>query len=111
MTTPDLVSPPERVLVVGPRGLDVLRLLWQHGPATVRELLTWLSTDPPLAYQTIMTICLRLTEKGLLERRLATNADEMARYRPAYIYTPLVRNAAQLPHVAAPEPTAHRRPR
>jgi predicted transcriptional regulator len=57
MTKSDPVSPPERVLVVGPRGLDVLRLLWQHGPTTVRQLLGWLTTDTPLSYQTIMTVC------------------------------------------------------
>jgi len=45
-----------------------MRLLWTRGPATVRQLLTWLIADPPIGYQTIMTVCLRLTERGLLER-------------------------------------------
>src|SRR6266545_3265695 len=76
--------------LLGPRQDDVIRLILTRGPATVRQLLTWLTADPPISYQNIMTICVRLTEKGLLERRLATNADESARYGQAYVYTPRV---------------------
>jgi len=83
-STQDLAS------LLGPRQADVMRLLWTRGPATVRQLLTWLTADPPISYQNIMTICVRLTEKGLLERRLATNADESARYGQAYVYAPRV---------------------
>ena len=83
-STQDLAS------LLGPRQADVMRLLWTRGPATVRQLLTWLTADPPISYQNIMTICERLTEKGLLERRLATSADESARYGQAYVYTPRV---------------------
>jgi BlaI family penicillinase repressor len=72
MTTPDLASPPDRILVVGPRELDVLRLLWADGPATVRQLHTALITDPPISYNTLQTVCLHLTNKGLLTRRPAT---------------------------------------
>jgi len=71
---------------LGPRQADVMRLLWTRGPATVRQLLIWLIADPPISYQNIMTICVRLTEKGLLERRLATSPDESARYGQAYVY-------------------------
>lgn len=67
-----------------------MRLLWTRGPATVRQLLTWLTADPPISYQNIMTICVRLTEKGLVERRLATSSDESARYGQAYVYAPRV---------------------
>src|SRR6266545_5184355 len=83
-STQDLAS------LLGRRQADVMRLLWTRGPATVRQLLTWLTADPPIAYQTIMTICVRLTEKGLLERRLATSSDESARYGQAYVYAPRV---------------------
>jgi predicted transcriptional regulator len=94
------------VLTIGPRQLDVLRLLCEHGPATARQLLRWLATDPPIAYQTMMTVCVRLAEKGLVERRLAASADETVRYGKAYIYTPLVGDAAELQHAnAVPEPT------
>jgi predicted transcriptional regulator len=88
MTRSDLASPTDRVVVLGPHQADIMRLLWPRGPATVCQLLIWPAADPPLAYQTIMTVCLRLTEKGILERRLATNADESVRYGQAYIYAP-----------------------
>ena len=71
MTKSDPATPADRVLVLGARPVDIMHLLWTRGPATVRQLLTWLATDPPIGYQNIMTICLRLTEKGLVERRLA----------------------------------------
>jgi predicted transcriptional regulator len=90
MTRSDLATPTGRVLVLGARQADIMHLLWTRGPATVRQLLTWLAADPPLSYQNIMTVCLRLTEKGLLERRLAANADESARYGQAYVYAPTV---------------------
>ncbi len=83
-STQDLVS------LLGPRQADIMSLLWTRGPATVRQLLTWLTADPPIAYTTIMTICVRLTEKGLVERRLATNSDESARPEQAYVYAPRI---------------------
>jgi len=47
-----------------------------------------------------------LSRKGLVERRLAASADETVRYGKAYIYTPLVGDAAELQHAnAVPEPT------
>jgi predicted transcriptional regulator len=67
-----------------------MHLLWTRGPTTVRQLLIWLAADPPIGYQHIMTVCLRLTEKGLVERRLAMSSDESARYGHAYVYAPRV---------------------
>jgi predicted transcriptional regulator len=75
-------------LLLGPRQADIMRLLWSRGSATGREVHTWLVTDPPLAYTTVMTICVRLTEKGLLERRHVTPNDECSRQQKAYVYTP-----------------------
>ncbi len=63
-----LESAQDLASLLGPRQADIMRLLWTRGPATVRQLLTWLIADPPIGYQTIMTVCLRLTERGLLER-------------------------------------------
>lgn len=42
--------------------LQVLKALWQHGPATVRELLDRLDTDA--AYTTVQTLVSRLVDKG-----------------------------------------------
>ena len=54
---------------LGDLELDVLRLVWGHGEATVREIRSALSRRRPLAYTTIMTVMVRLTDKGLLRRR------------------------------------------
>lgn len=51
---------------LGPLETQLLRLLWQRGPATVRELLD--SGDISGAYTTVMTTLDRLYKKGLLER-------------------------------------------
>lgn len=42
--------------------LQILKALWQHGPATVRELLAVLETDA--AYTTVQTLVGRLVDKG-----------------------------------------------
>ncbi len=81
-------------ILLGPREADIMRLLWMRGPATVRELHTWLITEPPLAYTTIMTTCVRLTEKGLLERRHVRQNDDHSRQRKAYVYAPRVSEQA-----------------
>src|SRR4051812_48622534 len=71
---------------IGPREIDILRLLWLYGPATVREL----HKRPDLrhlAYTTVLTVCVRLAEKGVLDRQRADPSDE-SRSANAYIYTP-----------------------
>ena len=42
--------------------LSVLKSFWDHGPATVRELIERLGTDS--AYTTVQTLVTRLVEKG-----------------------------------------------
>ena len=55
-------------LLLGPRQADVMRLLWLHGPATVKALHERLHAAYGLAYTTVMTLCVQLYEKGLLDR-------------------------------------------
>lgn len=63
---------------LGPLETRVLDALWDHGPATSREVCETLGEDR--AYTTIMTTLDRLHRKGLLERE----KDGIAwRYRPA----------------------------
>jgi predicted transcriptional regulator len=62
--------------------------LWLYGPATVRELHTWLTRAEPLAYTSVMTTCVRLWEKGMLDRRHVTENDAARHHGKAYIYTP-----------------------
>lgn len=48
----------------------VLEILWDAGGwLNTREVLDVLAVDRPLAYTTVMTILVRLSDKGLLERR------------------------------------------
>ena len=86
MATSEHASPPDRVLTIGPRQLDVLRPLWEHGPATVPQLHTWLSADPPIAYTTLQTICREMSTKGVLRRSPATDAAGRALKGHPYIY-------------------------
>jgi predicted transcriptional regulator len=92
MTT-HLESSQDLALLLGPREADIMRLFWTHGPATVREIHAHLTTTTPLAYTTIMTTCVRLWEKGLLERRRVTVGDPRARQRNAFVYTPRLSEA------------------
>ncbi len=92
MTT-HLKSAQDLALLLGPRQADLMRLFWTHGPATVREIHAHLTTDTALAYTTVMTICVRLWEKGLLERRRVTAADQRAHVGKTYVYTPRLSEA------------------
>jgi len=83
-----LESAQDLALLLGPREADIMRLLWTRGPATVREIHTHLTTNTLLAYTTIMTTCVRLWEKGLLERRSITKADQRKYAWRAYLYAP-----------------------
>lgn len=61
------------------RELDVMAVLWEHGPSTVAEVRERLSDD--LAYTTVLTILRTLEDKGHVGH------EEEGR---AYRYTPLV---------------------
>jgi BlaI family transcriptional regulator, penicillinase repressor len=60
--------------------LTILRVLWEGGPATVREIHKVLSAERPTGYTTVLKLLQIMTEKSLVER------DESRRpqvYRPA----------------------------
>jgi predicted transcriptional regulator len=65
--------------------LDILRVLWARGPATVREVCDGLNATRPTSeasgYTTVLKMMQIMTEKGLLER------DERDR---AHVYKPRV---------------------
>jgi BlaI family transcriptional regulator, penicillinase repressor len=61
--------------------LAILRVLWEGGPATVREILHTLNLTKPTGYTTALKLLQIMTEKGLVER------DERVRpqiYRPSF---------------------------
>jgi predicted transcriptional regulator len=60
--------------------LGILRVLWQRGPSTVREVQEVLNSEKPTGYTTILKFMQIMHDKGLLVR------DESHRshvYRPA----------------------------
>jgi len=60
--------------------LEILKVLWQNGPSTVREVLGELNKTRNRAYTSVMTMMNLMVEKGQLRR------DQQGRafvYRPA----------------------------
>jgi BlaI family transcriptional regulator, penicillinase repressor len=68
-----------------PAELEILRVLWKHGPSTVRDVLECLEEQRPTGYTTALKLLQIMTDKGLVQR------DETAR---AHVY------AARLPEDA-----------
>jgi len=58
------------------RELDVMAVLWEHGPSTVAEVRDRLPDD--LAYTTVLTVLRTLEEKGRVEHQTEGRAH---RYR------------------------------
>jgi predicted transcriptional regulator len=48
--------------------LELLRILWQRGAATVRDLHEEVSQTRPLGYTSVLKLLQIMTEKGLVER-------------------------------------------
>ena len=61
--TPELPRPTDAELAI-------LRVLWERGPSTVREVLATVNEQrkPPLAYTTVLRFLQIMTEKGLVQR-------------------------------------------
>ena len=69
-----------------PAELEILRLLWDQGPLTVREVMERLDRTRPRAYTSVMSLLNVMTDKGMLSRKPEGRAF---RYCPA-----LARNQA-----------------
>ena len=66
--------------------LDILSVLWAHGPGTVRQVHGHLPADPPRGYTTVLKLLQIMSDKGLVRRnerqrahvyRAAVNADQV----------------------------------
>jgi predicted transcriptional regulator len=60
--------------------LEVLKVLWDRGPSTVRDVMDALHDERPRAYTSVMSLMNVMAEKGLLLRQPHGRAF---RYRPA----------------------------
>lgn len=49
-----------------PAELEVLQIIWQRGPSTVREVMTLLNRHRPRAYTSVMSLLNVMAEKRLL---------------------------------------------
>lgn len=57
-----------------PAELEVLQVLWEGGPATVREVRERITSRRPRAYTSVMSLLNVMAEKGLLKRSPRGNA-------------------------------------
>jgi len=48
--------------------LDLLKVLWEHGPCTVGQVHAFLKDNPPRGYTTILKLMQIMAEKGLVNR-------------------------------------------
>ncbi len=48
--------------------LAILRVLWQRGPSTVRQVQETLNGDRPTGYTTVLKFLQIMTDKGLVQR-------------------------------------------
>ena len=51
-----------------PAELEVLQIIWEHGPCTVREVMNLLEPKHPRAYTSVMSLMNVMAEKGLLNQ-------------------------------------------
>jgi len=63
--------------------LEILQLLWEHGPMTVRDLNDKLNKVRKVGYTTSLKMMQIMTEKGLLSRDTGERS---------HIYSPLLRS-------------------
>ncbi|HEY0303944.1 MAG TPA: BlaI/MecI/CopY family transcriptional regulator [Longimicrobiales bacterium] len=61
--------------------LEILGILWQHGPQTVKQVHEFIRETRDVGYTTVLKLMQLMTEKGLLER------DESER---SHVYATLV---------------------
>jgi BlaI family transcriptional regulator, penicillinase repressor len=72
--------------------LEVLKVLWQRGPSTVRDVLEVLNESRPRAYTSVMSLMNVMTEKGQLARR---------EHGRAFLYEPACERDATLGNMVA----------
>ncbi|MCR9117300.1 MAG: BlaI/MecI/CopY family transcriptional regulator [bacterium] len=62
-----------------PAELEVLKILWEQGESSVRDVMEVLNNDRPRAYTTVMSLLNVMTDKELLQKRAKGRAHL---YRP-----------------------------
>ena len=62
--------------------LEILKVLWQRGPSTVRDVLEVLSTKRDRAYTSVMSLMNIMADKGLVTRKPQGRAFLYSAKRP-----------------------------
>jgi predicted transcriptional regulator len=65
-----------------PGELEVLRILWERSPLSVREVMEILNRRRPRAYTSVMSLLNVMTDKGLLSRKAQGRAFVYAAKAP-----------------------------
>lgn len=63
--------------------LDILRVLWDRGPSTVREVYEVLARAKPIGYTTVLKLLQIMTAKGTVVRNENTRAHVYEARQPA----------------------------
>ena len=63
--------------------LQILQVLWDRGPSTVREVQEELQEEKPLGYTTVLKLMQIMTAKGLVRRDEAQRAHVYEAQQPA----------------------------
>src|SRR5262245_15792339 len=76
--------------------LAILRVLWDKGPASVREVQATLNESTPAGYTTVLKMLQIMTEKGLVSRDETTRPQiYRARYSQQQTQRQLLRDLVQ----------------
>jgi predicted transcriptional regulator len=52
-----------------PAELEILQIIWEHGPCTVRDAMNFLSSKRPRAYTSVMSLMNVMADKGMLKQK------------------------------------------
>src|SRR3954469_10302634 len=63
--------------------LEILRVLWERGPSTVKEVHEMLSANRPVGYTTVLKLLQIMTVKGTVKRNEDDRAHIYEAYQPA----------------------------
>lgn len=63
--------------------LEILQVLWERGPSTVREVHDALSTKKPIGYTSVLKLMQIMTAKGTLRRNEEQRAHVYEAVQPA----------------------------
>ncbi len=89
---------------LGDLELQILNVLWQRGPSTVRQVLQALPGPPKPAYTTVLTMMRLMHEKGYLDRRERGRAHVyQSRLREQRVKRGLLRNLIATAFRGSPE--------